>query len=327
MPQPAPATPDTNSNPNPGGAPIDAAPPGGSSQGAPPPMINPGAAPQPAPVPVPPQPAPVERTPTRKLLSGDGDEPDDAELYEISRQNFKRRLERHSKAQLKQLFGTDNPEEIAAWKTQAEEAARREEEQRLAQMSEAERYKAQWQKAQQQYDTMKAEFDAFREQQVIGEQDRRIMGLIGKHIGGGDKASKFVASEFAEHVNTLSEDELRRVDDGYIEQWTTKWVTDNPQFAAAPPQAITTAESAAAAAAMNGANGQIMDVQLNGNSPHIASPPPAPRQIPIPISNGAGGPRPSITQPHELQKTPAPGHPNSMNDTEWREYKRANGLE
>lgn len=251
--------------------------------------------------------APVDRTPTRKLLTGDDDAiPDDADAFEISKQAFKKRLERYSRTQLKQLFGTDNPEEILAWKQQNEAFQKQQEEQRLAQMSEAERFKVQFEKASQDANYWKTQFETLQESHAIREQDRQMTGIAQKHVN--PKCMNFLMMEFATHLQGVDEKEIGDAQ-AYADSWFANYVKENPEFgipsaapAAAPPAAVPGATPAAPVAA-------------------------APRQVQVPITNGpsVGRPQNAVPTGALAQKTLAPGRPNSMSDDEAKRWMREHG--
>ena len=246
-----------------------------------------------APLAAPPAPPP----PARRTLDGEGaDLPEDGDVFEISRANMKTRLQRATSSQLRQAFGTDNVEEILAWKQQNEEFRKREEESKLAQMTEAERYKTQYERAHQEAQHWKSQYAELQEQHQLREQDRQVMGLVARHVK--PRCLDYVSRELAAHLQSVDEDEMRDPQ-AYIDAWTKKFVDENPEFgiaqAPAPPAAAPAPMSQAA---------------------------PPPRQVPL--SNGTPQGRPPTAVPTGVltNKTAAPGLPNSMTDEEYRRYKR-----
>lgn len=258
----------------------------------------------------------LERTPTRKLLDGDGsDLPEDAEIYEISRSNFKKRLQRATTAQLKNAFGTDNIEEVLAWKTQNEEFKKREEEAKLAQMTEADRYKTLHEKSEQQASYWKTQYEQLQEQYQTREQDRQVMGIVARHVKS--KCLDYVSQELAKHLQTLEEDDMRDPQ-AYIDQWTSAFVKENPEFGV---------QQAAPAATPPAPQGNVQQIQVPGQpQAHANGTNGAPRQVPFTNGPQAGRPQNAVPAGSLSNKTAAPGLPNSMTDDEWKRYKRDHGF-
>lgn len=274
----------------------------------------PPVAPTAAPVVPPTPPAPTGTPQTRKILSADDDSiPDDADGFEISKTAFKKRLERYSRTQLKQLFGTDNPEEIMAWKTQNEQYAAAQEEQRLAQLSEAERYKIQFEREQQSAAHWKQQFETLQESHALREQDRQMTAVAQKYVN--PKCMNFLMMEFASHLQGADEKEIGEPQ-AYADSWFKSYVEANPEFGvpsqAAPPPA---------------ANPFPMGAPNNVNTNAGVPPAAPPRQVQVPITNGVSQGRPQNAVPtgQLAQKTLAPGLPNSMTDDEARAWKRQHG--
>lgn len=263
-------------------------------------------------------PQPIQRTPTRKLLDGEGsDLPDDAEVYEISRSNFKKRLQRATTSQLKQAFGTDNVDEILAWKQQNEEYKKREEEAQLAQMSESERYRTQFERTQREAEHWRTQFEQLQESHQMREQDRQVVGLVAKHVD--PDCLDFVTQQLALHLNTLEEDEMRDPQT-VIDAWVKDYVTQHPKYGNGYAQPTPQANPMGAAGMPNG----VQQVQVPGRTAP-AMPNGTPRQVPMHNGPSAGRPQNAIPAGQLANKTAAPGLPNSMTDDEWRTHKRQMG--
>lgn len=236
--------------------------------------------------------------PTRRLITEtDDDIPDNAELIEMSPKALKSRLDRFTKKQIKERFGV---EDFDAVKTQLDRLAdyeRKEEEQRLAQLTEVDRLKEQLAQAHQARERAETRAQELHETQVVAAEDRRIKGIADKYIK--PKGFKIAISELASFLNGCSEDDLRSPDE-LIDNWFQKFVKEDwPEFS-----------------------------KDYGAQAPVAPQAPAPPPRAIPLSNGAHVERPSTQHPsgQVLQKTAAPGKSNSMSETEVREYKRQNGL-
>lgn len=315
-----------SNNPNPVGATSPVAPPMnppgvnglGAASSALPPLAAPSAPTAPVGAPAP-SPQSLDRTPTRKLLDGEGNDlPDDAELYEISRSNFKKRLQRANSSQLKQAFGTDNVEEILAWKQQNEDYKKREEEAKLAQMTEADRYRTQFERSQNEASHWRQQFEQLQEQHMLREQDRQVMGLVAKHVD--PDCLDFVTQQLAMHLQTLEEDEMRDPQT-YITSWVGQYIKDHPKYGVGPAQPVAPAAPPAGSMQAPGLPQGVHQVQIPGQGGHGA-----PRQVPMHNGAGAGRPQNAVPAGQLANKTAAPGQPNSMTDDEWRSFKRAQGF-
>lgn len=241
--------------------------------------------------------------PTRKTLTGDEDGiPDDVDIIEMSRTALKKRLDRFSRSQLKQAFGTENPDEILAWKRQAEEYKARDEAAKLAQMTEAERYRTQYEQQQQESAHWKTQYEQLQEQHMLREQDRQVMSIASRHVD--PDCLDYVTMQLAQHLQSVDEDEMRDPQ-AYIDGWVKNYVAEHPKFGSAPPPAPAPA----------GIPAGVQSVQM---------PQPAPRQVPMHNGPSTGRPANSVPQ-FFAQKTAAPGLPNSMNQDEWLRHKREMG--
>lgn len=276
---------------------------------APTPAAPPAAPPPPAAASAatpPPEARPVANVPTRKLIGDEEDIPADVDLLEMSARGLKSRLQRHTKKELKDRFGTDDPDAI---KSQLDELAQykaREEEQRLAQMNELERERELRAKAEARATAAETRAAQVQENQVVERTDRRIMRYAAEYLDPDYLDVEL--PKLARHIANLSEDELRDPDamlTGYFEQR----VKDKPKigkaYGAAPPEP-----------------------PAEGAAPAAGAPPAAPPTKIVPFSNGANAAPPAQlpSSGEVLQKTAAPGKPNSMTDAEYRQFKTQQGI-
>lgn len=270
----------------------------GASPPAPPPAPQPSQAATPSPQPVPAA-APAARVPTRKLIGDADDIPPDADLIELPPNALKSRLERYTKKQLRDAFGTDSVDAIRT-KLQEHEAWRNErEQQRLAEMTESERLREQLATAQRERDEAVQRAEQIHTERVVAEQDSHVSGILGKYIN--PRYLKHEARNLAEYISTLSEAELSDPD-AVIEAWCRKTIEEDPALAirVAEPPPVTAP---------------------------VAAPVPAAAPQTRPLTNGAAVQRPpNVAQGGIVApKTYAPGTPGSASDKEWREFKRQNG--
>jgi hypothetical protein len=282
---------------------VTEATPAPAGVGSPSPAATPVVQPQ-SPAPVAPAAAPQAQTiaeqQARHRLSADTDDiPNEADILELTPAALKKRLDRANRSHLMKAFGTDSVEDIMKWKQQAESAAAREEEQRLAQMTEAERYKVQWEKEQMAAQHWRTQYETLQESYVVRDQDRQITTIASQYVH--PKLQNALMSEFAQHVQGLDENEIGDPQE-YADGWFRSYVEQNPEFGV--PRAGVPAPA-------------VMPQQ-------VPQPPPTVRQVPF--TNGVQHGRPAPAPQNTQVKTLAPGQANSMTDDEVRAWKRANGF-
>jgi hypothetical protein len=121
----------------------------------------------------------VERK--RVSLKGDDDElPDDADLFELTPRALKSRLTRHTKKELKDRFGTDDPDEITAKlkrleSLEAEKKAKEDEE-----LSEKEKLKKERDDAVAAKTAAETRAQEVHEQRLVDRQDTRMSKIAEK---------------------------------------------------------------------------------------------------------------------------------------------------
>jgi hypothetical protein len=257
---------------------------------APPPPAA-GLAPTPPPAPDPGQRAPLP--PTKKLIKlADADDiPDDADLLEMSPRALKSRLERHSKKELRDRFGTDDTDDIKAKLDKLSEFEAKAEKDRLAQLSEVEQWKERAAKAERERDEAFTRARDAQEARIVDREDTRITGLAAKYLDPDyiEESLYKLARYLRDEVDAS---DLKKNANGVIEDWFKKLVEKKPKL---------------------------------GKDFGAAGPPPKP----VPLTNGTEPARPGQGgQPSgtALDKTAAPGKANSMTEAELRAYKRAQGL-
>ena len=260
--------------PAPAPTPVTAAPPA-------------SATPAPAPLPVAP-PAP----PAAHTLGEDGDIPDNADLIQMPKSALAKRLERHTRKELKERFGTDNPEEIKAQLEELKTFKAQQEEQRLAGLSEAERLKEQLAQERARGDRYKQKHQQTVDQHVYSRENGRIEGIADQHIDPQFK--EYALQNLARHLtSTYSERELKDLPDEKIQEWFRGEVSRNPKLAR----------------------------DFTG-----APPPPPPRQVPL--NNGIGDPaRPNPPPGQAGEVTFSPSAPNALTREQARAEARRLGYD
>jgi len=266
----------------------------------PPPVSPPVAAPaQPAiPVPIP---APAGRVPTRKLIGDADDIPNDADLIELPPTALKGRLDRYAKKQLRERFGTDNVDQIRADLDELRVMRAEREERRLADLTETQRLTEQLAAAERRAVEAETRAEQVQTERVVAEQDHHVVAIVAQHIN--PRYMKHELKNLAEYISGLSDAELADPD-AVVQAWCQRAV----------------AEDGALAIPSTGGSA------IGGAGPVVAPTPavPIPGQ---PLTNGANIQRPQNVNPAGIAapKTFAPGQAGSVNDKEWRDFKRQNG--
>lgn len=169
--------------------------------------------------------------PRRATLKGDDDDiPDDADLLELSQTALRKRLDRHTKKELKERFGTDNFDQIKAKLARAEELEKAEEDRKRASMDAEARLKDDLAKANARATAAERREAVAREARVVDQQDGRLKDIATKYIRA--KNWRHVSRDLADHLSTAySDKELRALPDKAIEKWFKEYVSENPEFA------------------------------------------------------------------------------------------------
>lgn len=285
-------------------------------------MAEPGAAPvtevtpTPAPPPVVPPPVvkvtpaappPTQAEPKRHRATAEGDIPEDADLIEMSPRALASRVARATKAQLKERFGTDDPEQI---KRDLEEVKTLREEKRKAEeakLSEIERANKRAQEAESRATAAEVRARAEAEGRIFDQFDSRMNRIASKLID--DDYAEAELNRFAKHlVDTYEEKALEAWDAEKLKAVATEWFGERIK---AKPKLARDYEDKKREELLKEIKA---DAKTGGKS--------------VKVTNGAGktaedggGPPPASGG----AKTFAPGKPNSMTDAEVRAEKRKNG--
>lgn len=205
---------------------------------------------------------PAERIPTRKLIGGDDDDiPDNADLIEMSPKSLKSRLERSNKKQLRDRFGTDDMESIKAKLDKFAEYEAKQEEQRLAQLSEGERMKEELNVEKTARLAAETRVKELQESRILESEDRRVMNIAAKYLDPDYIDTNIPV--LARHLDGLSEEDLKNPEKA-IEDFFKDLVTKKPKLAKeyeAEKKAVEEQKSAAP-----------VKMPLN-NGPNVAKPP------------------------------------------------------
>lgn len=227
---------------------------------------------------------PVERT----VSVGDDEYPvDEKGFIQIPATAFKKRLNRYSKNQLREAFGTDDIADLKARLDEHGNLKAKSEKERLATLAKEERLSEELAKernARTLAETKAAKLVEDREYQAA---DTEVRSTAEQYIKPG-KMAKLAVYEFGEYVRELDDDEADALKPKDVKAWFEKYAKENPELAlGSKPEKKTERK---------------------------------------PISHGAGDQESPPPMPISGGKTARPGQPNSMTDEEYRAYKASLGI-
>lgn len=151
------------------------------------------------------------RPTTAKRIGADEDLPEDADLLELSPRALASRIARATKKELKERFGTDDPDEIKAKLARADELEAKEEERKLAEMTEKERLEAELAKERERASAAETKYAKAEEARVVETTTKKVI----------DIALKFVDADYAEDaLAALKRDMRANWDDSELENET-----------------------------------------------------------------------------------------------------------
>jgi len=266
--------------------------PGGTPPGAPPaggtPPAPGGATPSPA------NAKPPAATPPGETSEKPGEGEGKPATVSMPSAELKDRLSRERQAGqsavLKKL-GVESEDDLAAKLKRLAEIEAQDEEKRRAALAESDRLKEDLAKEKQRADEAVAKLQRTKESQVIRNEAARVARLGSKHVD--PSMLKYAVPEFGTHLASLTNAEIKALDDKGIEKWFADFAKRNPKFAR--PKT-------------NGPTNQ----------------PPATKRVPATNTATPGASRgaapPAGGAP---QKTAKPGQPNTMSGSELR---KATGL-
>jgi hypothetical protein len=178
--------------------------------------------------------APEPKSP-RELVDGE-DELDEKQPYQISGAALKKRLTRYSKSQLKEHFGTTDPEEIKSKLAKLAKLEADAEEARKAKLSEEEKMKEELAREKARAEAAEARAAAAEDKHIISVQERRVSSLASKFID--EDLLEDAMERFANHLRkNLSPREVAKLKDTDVAEWFEQLAKDKPKFAKSAPPA------------------------------------------------------------------------------------------
>jgi hypothetical protein len=153
--------------------------------------------------------------PKRVRLKGDDEVPDDADLIEMSPRAFSARLGRMTSKQLKELFGTDDVDQIKKDREELQTRRQKDEADRQAQLSKEQKAEEARLKAERERDEAQNALRQERETRDYEKQDGRMVKLAGKYLD--EDHIDVELTRFAKHLTTeFSRKELEKLTDKQV---------------------------------------------------------------------------------------------------------------
>ena len=172
------------------------------------------------------------KKPEPKTLGDDDEIPEDAELFTLSRQALQKRLNRHTKKEIRERFGTDDLDSIKAKLEKAEKYEQEQEKLRRAQLTREEKLKEDLAKERAEKSRIEAELREQRDRVEIREVDQTVRSLLPKFVDESEESIDFATYKLKQYVLSLDDDELedpKKV----VEQFAADFVKKYPKHARA----------------------------------------------------------------------------------------------
>lgn len=221
-------------------------------------------------------------------LGEDDELPENENLFELSKQALNKRLARHTNKELRERFGTDDPDKITADLAELKTLREEKESSRRAALSEQEKLKEDAARERRRADDLEARLRETADAHTFAEYDQTADSVLREHFD--PEAMDLAIVKLKKHVLSLDEDELKNPKKVFGE-WAKDYAKKNPKFAK-------TVETA-----------------------------PEPRKIPLGNGADIRAKKdPATADDAPSKKSPKPGLTNSMTKAEYADHKRRLGL-
>lgn len=230
-------------------------------------------------------------------LSGDGDEVPEGK-FKLTTAALNKRLARHSKKELRDHFGTDDPEEIKAKLAKFSEYEAKAEEERRKALSDKEKADEDLRKERERAEKAEAAYQRAIDAQTFSEYNATADKVFDKYFEADEDTREFVMSRLHKHVLALDEKDApndAKKAAKLFDKWAKEYAEKHPKYAI--KAAVVEDETPDAKAVKK-----------------------------ITLSTGSNPDRPERGDPALTTKTPKPGQVNSMTKPEYAAYKRSQGL-
>lgn len=227
----------------------------------------------------------------RVRLADDDDLPNDSQLLELSSAALAKRLKRHSSKELREHFGTSDPEEIKAKLAKLADYESKEEEARRARLEEKTRLEEDLAKERTRAEAAEARAKSVQEERIVEKEERRISRLAEKHVDP-DYVEDVLPKLRSHLLETYSEKQLSKLTDSDIESFFKKLVESKPKLG------------------------------KDFSAPVVEAKKPETK----PLTNGVGDARPAPASAASTAPEYRPGKPNSMSRAEAKAAAAKEGL-
>lgn len=258
----------------------------------PPPPVNP-------PIADPPPPPPPDTPPADMPPADDGLGGGDDDERRVTRQALLERVERGKRSAaaetqkahdewLQATFGTTDRKKIAEIKAKTAKLEEDAEKRKRAEMSQIDRYKADLERERKKRQELEQQYSQLERRRAYDKQDSKVRDLARRYVD--DKYIKYAVRDFAEHVSSLDDTAVARIDERGVAKWFADFTKREPAWAR-----------------RDGKRGT-----RNRQPVTTGTPPTQSRPTPTPQSSAG--------------KTAKPGLPNSMSKKELRAHLKSKGL-
>lgn len=205
-----------------------------------------------------------EKEGKKKVAPADDDDdiPDDAELIELSPKALKARINRHTRRELQQHFGTDDVEKILKDLNELKELRADKEEARKAQLSKEQRLAEEKKEAEQRAKEAEERAQALEDERDVGQVSAKFTRLAADHIDPKVLEDEDLRPGFfkklAKHLHAETNGKHDRITDKMVSDFWKNFAHDNPKYAKGtgqPPVEVKIQSGSNANAPPNGGQG------------------------------------------------------------------------
>lgn len=222
----------------------------------------------------------------RKAADGDDVELDEKSMVSMPFTSFQKRLNRAAKSMMREVFGTDNVDELKKIMKDGKSAHDKIEKQRKEQLSEVEKAKESVEVLRKRAERAEEQLESFEFEKQASKGEQLVTAIANKHISA-DYLEDAVAV-YQRHLSKLDADDFDDMSEKTVEQWFKEYAEKKPALARKP-----------------GERRKVTEPGTTG---------PDPKKKPDPTK---------VAHPEKVAK---PGQVNSMSKAEWEDYKRVKGI-
>lgn len=228
-----------------------------------------------------------------QLGEEDDDIPDNAELLQLSKSALTKRLQRHTKKELREHFGTDDPGEIKSKLEKFAEYEAKAEEERRKQLTREQQLQEDLEREKRRAEKAERDLQNTVDRQTFAEYDAVAKSVFDKYFDDDEDTRDFVAARLKKHVFAMDDKEAPsdpKKAEKVFDAWAKEYAKKHPKYAKKAPE------------------------------------PEKPEPKKIALNTGTAPTKPERGNPDVATKTPRPGQANSMSKAEYAEWKRRHGI-